>query len=122
MAVNPERVKEEDIERNSDRTVNLPGGVDESDRQAAVRRYGLPEVINMPNGEVHTCGCADAELTHVSPMQPDGYVYSDYRCRSNWSNIFRFKVNQVRLDTNGNIIEQKDPYRAPGAKGSPKLA
>ena len=123
MAVNPEPAPELEKSRKFDATIDLPGGADEtiSGRGEAMRRFGLPAVIVMPGGHTHSCGCDEAELTHVSPMQPDGYVYTDYRCASNYSNIFRFKVHQVRLDSRGNIMGQKEPFRAPGAQKAPKL-
>lgn len=123
MAVKPEEAPELEETRKNNQTIDLPGGAEYNcmNRQEAMRRYGLPDIISGPGGHAHSCSCWDADLTHVSPMQPDGYVYADYRCDSNYSNIFRFKVHQLRLDSNGKIIEQKDPFRAPGAKGSPKL-
>lgn len=120
--VQPEPAPDLEKKRKTNNLIDLPGDYAPIPRGEAIRRYGLPVNINGPGGHPHSCTCWEAELTHVSPMQPDGYIYADYRCRSNYSNIFRFKVHQVRLDTRGNIMEQKNPFRAPGAKKAPKLA
>lgn len=101
-----------DLPRNDDETVDMPNGLSGLSLSAARSEYGLPQTVY---GRPLGCGCRSATLSCVGKPTPDGYIHADYRCPSNYSNIFRFKIEtakteekkELKLNVNGQLVEQE---------------